>query len=770
MAVAVLASLLFTVGATNAASASAQVSIESANSSLSQLADPSAAQSSLFQANSGSNFDPGYIISDAYFYKSGDMSQSQIQAFLDSMLDSCDNSNCLTIKRTTTFSRDADRTVCGPYTGASNELTSAIIYKVQQACGISAKVLLVMLQKEQGLLTNDEPSDSRLARAMGYGCPDNVGGVCDAEYYGLYNQLYNAAWQLKRYSTPTAWGYYQPGVKSILYHPNTSCGSKSVNIQNNATAALYNYTPYVPNAAALANLGGYGDSCSSYGNRNFWDYFTAWFGSTTGAPVYTVDDPDIAAYYETRTTALGSPTSATSTYETVNGDGAVQHFAKAHVYSSDAGVFTVSFAFRDESVAQGGIRGILGWPIGEQSCVSGSCSQQFQNGALYQASSNTAVYSILDSAIVDYYDAKPTALGWPAADTVFYDTVNGSGLVQRFNYAQVYSSDAGVFALSKAFRDASVAQGGINGVMGWPAAEMVCVSDSCSQQFQHGALYQASSSSAVYAITDSAISAYYSTRIATLGKPTLDTRSYATVNGKGTVQRFEKAQVYSTDAGVFSLSKAFRDGSVAQGGINGVLGWPVAEMICESGSCSQEFQHGALYQASSNSAVYAITDSAIADYYGARISELGLPTLDTRFYETVNGSGAVQRFEDAQVYSSSAGVFTLNWDFRGGSVAQGGINGALGWPVAEMICESGSCSQEFQHGALYQASSNSAVYAITDSAIADYYGARISELGLPTLDTRFYETVNGSGAVQRFEDAQVYSSSAGVFTLNWDFR
>ena len=51
-------------------------------------------------------------------------------------------------------------------------------------------------------------------------------------------------------------------------------------IQNQATANLYIYTPYQPNAAALNNLFGSGDGCSAYGNRNFWRLFSDWFGST----------------------------------------------------------------------------------------------------------------------------------------------------------------------------------------------------------------------------------------------------------------------------------------------------------------------------------------------------------------------------------------------------------------------------------------------------------------------------------------------------------
>lgn len=65
----------------------------------------------------------------------------------------------------------------------------------------------------------------------------------------------------------------------MLYHPDSDrCGGASVTIASAATAALYYYTPYQPNAAALANLYGTGDSCSSYGNRNFWRMYSDWFG------------------------------------------------------------------------------------------------------------------------------------------------------------------------------------------------------------------------------------------------------------------------------------------------------------------------------------------------------------------------------------------------------------------------------------------------------------------------------------------------------------
>jgi putative cell wall-binding protein len=228
---------------------------------------------------SGADFQAGYIISDDAFYDSNGMSEEEIQAFLDSKVPVCGNWNCLTFMRTDTFDRVDARGICAPYLGARGELAATIIYKVQRACGISARVLLVTLQKEQSLVTATAPSESKLARAMGYGCPDSANGACDERYYGLYNQLYMAAWQFKRYSYPDRWGRHQPGTMEVATHPNTACPTQTVTIRNNATAALYNYTPYTPNAAALGNLRGTGDSCSSYGNRNFWVFYNDWFGN-----------------------------------------------------------------------------------------------------------------------------------------------------------------------------------------------------------------------------------------------------------------------------------------------------------------------------------------------------------------------------------------------------------------------------------------------------------------------------------------------------------
>ncbi len=230
-----------------------------------------------------SKFNPGNIISDAVFYNSSTMSESQIQSFLDSKVSSCAAGyTCLKSKTDSTRAIGADA-MCGAYAGGGVESSARIIYKVSQACGINPQAIIVMLEKEQGLVRHTSPSNERYRAAMGQGCPDTA--ACDARYYGFFNQVYGAAWQLKRYGNPTGTSNYFSwfpvgGASNIQFHPNTGCGTSRVTIENKATAALYYYTPYQPNRAAINAGYGTGDSCSAYGNRNFYQYFTDWFGST----------------------------------------------------------------------------------------------------------------------------------------------------------------------------------------------------------------------------------------------------------------------------------------------------------------------------------------------------------------------------------------------------------------------------------------------------------------------------------------------------------
>ncbi len=185
---------------------------------------------------------------------------------------------CLKNYRMDTVAKGAEAGLCNGYP-ALNQSAAEIIYNVSQSCGINPRALIVLLQKEQSLITDDWPWPIQYRAATGYGCPDTA--PCDSDYYGFFNQVYNAARQFKNYRlNSSSFNFVAGRNNTVGYNPNSSCGGSSVYLHNAATAGLYNYTPYQPNAAALNNLYGSGDSCSAYGNRNFWRMYNDWFGST----------------------------------------------------------------------------------------------------------------------------------------------------------------------------------------------------------------------------------------------------------------------------------------------------------------------------------------------------------------------------------------------------------------------------------------------------------------------------------------------------------
>lgn len=269
-------------------------------------------------ALSGDDFNAGRIIDDSVFFNDSAISVPQIQQFLDSKVPTCDTNGTQPLGGTTRAAYGASQGYPAPYTclkdysqsisGVNNssgdlctgdvssgtKSAAQIIYDVGKACGINPQVLIVMLQKEQSLVTDDWPWPSQYDKAMGYACPDsgpNNSANCDSAFFRFFNQVYNAAQAFKRYeANPNSYNYRANSNNSILYHPNTACGSSNVFIENQATANLYIYTPYQPNQAALDNLYGAGDSCSAYGNRNFWRLFNDWFGSTDGTPFFRINN------------------------------------------------------------------------------------------------------------------------------------------------------------------------------------------------------------------------------------------------------------------------------------------------------------------------------------------------------------------------------------------------------------------------------------------------------------------------------------------------
>jgi len=281
-------------------------------------------------AVSALDFKAGRIIDDEVFYNPDTMTVAEIQAHLDKYSANCDmwgtnkigygryiNGKAvdpnITRREYARLMRDAGRTdyhdapyVCiskfyeNPTTHKTNFDTNAqpeegmisaaqIIYNAAHEYSINPQVLLVMLKKESYVWGDTWPLKNEYNTVMGYACPDNA--PCDSAYFGFYNQVMKAAWQLKYYKDHIySYGYYPFMTNNIYYSPNYSCGTKSVYLENIATTSLYIYTPYTPNDAALANYPGEA-YCGSYGNRNFFMYFSEWFGSTYFTSWQSMDVP-----------------------------------------------------------------------------------------------------------------------------------------------------------------------------------------------------------------------------------------------------------------------------------------------------------------------------------------------------------------------------------------------------------------------------------------------------------------------------------------------
>jgi hypothetical protein len=254
-------------------------------------------------------FDAGNIMSDAKFYDGNALSESEVQTFLNGKVPTCTINNgqpshaagapyynssgaqystvastCLKDYSQTTPNMTGEAGKCAAFTGNSSESAASIIARIGQACNVSQKVLLVLLEKEQSLVRDTWPLVKQYDSATGFACYDN-GQPCVGGYAGFFYQVWAAALQFQRYGTGSFTWYPVGQVSNILYQANNAdCGTRATFISNRATAALYYYTPYTPNAAALAAGYGLGDACSAYGNRNFYQLYVDWFGSTQGNP------------------------------------------------------------------------------------------------------------------------------------------------------------------------------------------------------------------------------------------------------------------------------------------------------------------------------------------------------------------------------------------------------------------------------------------------------------------------------------------------------
>jgi uncharacterized protein with LGFP repeats len=651
-------------------------------------------------AATAANWDPGYIIDDSIFYDSTSMTASDVQAFLDVQVNRCQVAAYMCLKGygVPTETRAADR-YCAAYHGAPYQTAAQIIDGVARACGISQRVLLVLLQKEQGLVTSTAPSAGAYAAATGMGCPDTAG--CNSQYAGFFYQVYFAARQYQVYRlNPTSFGYQAQRWNNIQYHPNAGCGTQRIFINNQATAALYIYTPYTPNAAALANLYGTGDACSSYGNRNFWRIFSDWFGDPHH---YSVAD-GLVPYWNAQggaTGHIGNPISYLVTL-TDNGGGSYQRFQGGTVYASyQAGTaFVANNVIGAKYNEYFGPAGPLGWPSSEQMCApNGVCFQVFTGGTITTAAGVGT--QIVGGGLSSFWaqSGGPYSLGAALAPSDYYQEPNGIGWAQRFQGGTIALSVVGTYVVPRgSIESLWLASGGGSGFYGWPTNAYSCAGSSCSQTFQGGVLSYTATHGA-HAILWG-FQSYWTQNggLTTLGAALTDLRG-SNAAGGGWVQQFAAAGLTLRPDGTMTRIEygGIWNTWSRSGAESGPYGWPASTQNCAGAACGQRFQTATITTSAQGTFAVIGGFTGAWDSFGG-IATVGAASASLR-YTQVNGGGWSQQFSGGVITQTQSGVpvFTptsvilSTWQYYGSEATW------LGWPVAAQQCTGSVCTQEFQH-------------------------------------------------------------------------
>ncbi len=198
--------------------------------------------SPLSTTNAQTDFNPHFIISDEEVQDFQSWGTNEVQKFLDS------KGGYLRTYRT----KDQSGTL---------KTASEIITTAAQSAHINPKFLLVMLQREASLITDDNPSATRLDWATGYQMCDSC-SVTDptlSAYKGFSIQVTKLADWLRRYLDHKDEAFIQE--KSYIKKKGVlaTIDNQEVIPQSWATAFLYTYTPHL------------------HGNLNFWRIWNTWF-------------------------------------------------------------------------------------------------------------------------------------------------------------------------------------------------------------------------------------------------------------------------------------------------------------------------------------------------------------------------------------------------------------------------------------------------------------------------------------------------------------
>jgi peptidoglycan hydrolase CwlO-like protein len=173
-------------------------------------------------------FPPGTAISDANYLASGSMSAEAIQAFLNAQTGSL-------------------KSYSGPDHNGVRKTAAQMIAEACVAHGVSPKVVLATLQKEQSLISRSSPSQYAMDWAMGCGKAESY---TIASYKGFGMQIWQGARVLIKNRSGWRSGCRLPIDGTTVYPTNAS------------TYSLYRYTPHFA------------------GVTSFWRIYWRYFGDT----------------------------------------------------------------------------------------------------------------------------------------------------------------------------------------------------------------------------------------------------------------------------------------------------------------------------------------------------------------------------------------------------------------------------------------------------------------------------------------------------------
>ena len=277
-------------------------------------------------------FNKNSIISDAVFNASSSMSAADIDSWINAHYGS---TSCISTMHGFKAPQPIGRTSDGNWFHYGGDVSAGtIIYNISHVFGISPKVILTTLEKEENLVSGSNGcSLLRYTSSMGYGCPDSggsynysgfelysingtavkkVNGTCVnlPDYAGFSRQVAFAGWQfeynMQRSEGNVNWapslnnfpangdswsdsdvpsspnfcyfGYMTPGNRA-----SGGAGSGCTTIVHYSGVYTIDSTSVSMSTGADASLYRYTPHIS--GNQSFYNLYVNWFGNTYAAPI-----------------------------------------------------------------------------------------------------------------------------------------------------------------------------------------------------------------------------------------------------------------------------------------------------------------------------------------------------------------------------------------------------------------------------------------------------------------------------------------------------